>query len=54
MPLREVRNMSALPDAGRKYVIYCQSGRRSAAAVFPFAQRGFKLALLKDGLWAAA
>ena len=54
MPLGEVRNMFALPDTGREYVICCQSGRRSAAAAFLLAQRGFKVALLKGGLWAAA
>lgn len=46
--------MFALPDTGREYVIYFQSGRRSVAAAFLFAQRGFKVALLKGGLWAAA
>jgi len=47
VPRGEVRNMFALPDTGREYVIYCQCGRRSAAAAFLFAQRGFKVALLK-------
>lgn len=54
VPLGEVRNMFALLDRRREYVVYCQSGRRSAAAAFLFAQRGFRVALLEGGLWAAA
>ncbi len=53
VPLGEVRNMFALLDRGREYVAYCQSGRRSAAAAFLFAQRGFRVAVLEGGLWAA-
>lgn len=32
VPLNEVRNMFALLDRTREYVVYCQSGRRSFAA----------------------
>lgn len=53
VPLNEVRNSFSALDPGREYVIYCQSGRRSSAAAFLFAQRGFKVALLEGGLWAA-
>jgi CRP-like cAMP-binding protein len=50
VPLAEVRNMFAVLDRTKEYVAYCQSGRRSAAAAFLFAQRGFKVWLLDGGL----
>jgi len=53
VPLNEVRNSFAVLDASKEYVVYCQSGRRSSAAAFLFAQRGFKVWLLEGGLWAA-
>jgi len=53
VPLNEVRNSFSVLDPGREYVVYCQSGRRSSAAAFLFAQRGFKVSLLRGGLWAA-
>jgi len=53
VPLAEVRNMFAVLDRSREYIVYCQSGRRSAAAAFLFAQRGFDVRLLDGGLWAA-
>ncbi len=51
VPLNEVRNMFAVLDRSREYVVYCQSGRRSSAAAFLFAQRGFRVCLLEGGLW---
>ncbi|TMH71112.1 MAG: cyclic nucleotide-binding domain-containing protein [Betaproteobacteria bacterium] len=54
VPLAEVRNMFAVLDRSREYVAYCQSGRRSAAAAFLFAQRGFRVWLLEGGLKRAA
>ena len=53
VPLNEVRNSFSVLDPAREYVTYCQSGRRSSAAAFLFAQRGFKVSLLEGGLWAA-
>lgn len=53
VPLNEVRNSFAALDPARDYVVYCQSGRRSSAAAFLFAQRGFRVSLLEGGLWAA-
>ena len=50
VPLAEVRNMFAVLDKSKEYVAYCQSGRRSAAAAFLFAQRGFKVWVLEGGL----
>jgi rhodanese-related sulfurtransferase len=53
VPLAEVRNMFAVLDKNKEYVAYCQSGRRSAAAAFLFAQRGFTVWLLEGGLKSA-
>jgi len=53
VPLAEVRNMFAVLDRNKEYVAYCQSGRRSAAAAFLFAQRGFKVWVLEGGLKSA-
>jgi len=50
VPLAEVRNMFAVLDRSKEYIAYCQSGRRSAAAAFLFAQRGFKVWVLDGGL----
>lgn len=50
VPLAEVRNMFAVLDRTKEYIAYCQSGRRSAAAAFLFAQRGFKVWFLEGGL----
>jgi rhodanese-related sulfurtransferase len=50
VPLAEVRNMFAGLDRSKDYIAYCQSGRRSAAAAFLFAQRGFRVWLLEGGL----
>jgi len=46
VPLSEVRNMFSVLDPAREYIVYCQSGRRSAAAAFLFAQRGFDVWVL--------
>lgn len=53
LPLNEVRNGFAVLDPGREYIVYCQSGRRSSAAAFLLAQRGFRVSVLEGGLWAA-
>jgi CRP-like cAMP-binding protein len=53
VPLNEVRDSFPVLDRGREYIAYCQSGRRSSAAAFLFAQRGFQVCLLDGGLWAA-
>ena len=53
VPLNEVRNSYSVLDRAREYVVYCQSGRRSSAAAFLFAQSGFKVCLLEGGLWAS-
>jgi rhodanese-related sulfurtransferase len=53
VPLAEIRNAFGVLDKGREYLVYCQSGRRSAAAAFLLAHRGFRVFLLDGGLWAA-
>ena len=53
VPLNEVRNSFSVLEPSCEYVVYCQSGRRSSAAAFLFAQRGFRVSLLEGGLWAA-
>jgi CRP-like cAMP-binding protein len=53
VPLNEVRDSFPVLDRAREYIVYCQSGRRSSAAAFLFAQRGFQVRLLEGGLWAA-
>jgi rhodanese-related sulfurtransferase len=51
IPLAEVRNAFDVLNKGRDYVVYCQSERRSSAAAFLLAQRGYKAYLLSGGLW---
>ncbi len=51
IPLSEIRNAFGLLDKAREYVLYCQSERRSAAAAFLLAQRGYRAFLLAGGLW---
>lgn len=51
IPLSEIRNAFDVLDRGREYVLYCQSERRSAAATFLLAQRGYRAFLLAGGLW---
>lgn len=50
IPLNELRD--ALPglSGARKYVVYCQTGRRSSAAAFLLSQHGFDASLLAGGL----
>jgi hypothetical protein len=37
-------------DKNLKYVVYCDTGRRSAAAAFLLTQRGFNVSVLEGGL----
>jgi rhodanese-related sulfurtransferase len=52
IPLAEVRNAAGILDRSREFIVYCQSGRRSSAAAFLLAQRGFSAYVLKGGLGA--
>jgi len=51
IPLSEIRDAAELLDRDREYIVYCQSGRRSSAAAFLLAQRGYRAYLLEDGTW---
>jgi len=54
IPINEIRQAYSMLDKGREYVAYCQSGRRSSAAAFLLAQRGFAAYVLEGGLKALA
>lgn len=51
VPLNDVRNAIDVLDRGKKYIAYCQSGRRSAVAAFILAQAGYDILVLDGGLW---
>jgi rhodanese-related sulfurtransferase len=51
IPLSEIRNAFGALEMDEEYIIYCQSGRRSSAAAFLLAQRGYHVYLLEGGLW---
>jgi rhodanese-related sulfurtransferase len=51
VPLGELRHALDVLDKAVEYIAYCQSGRRSAAAAFLLAQRGYKAAVLAGGIW---
>lgn len=51
IPLSEIRNAFGVLDMGEEYIVYCQSGRRSSAAAFLLAQRGYHVFVLEGGLW---
>jgi rhodanese-related sulfurtransferase len=50
VPLAEIRNAFGLLGMKDQYVVYCQTGTRSAAAAFLLAQRGYRANLLERGL----
>lgn len=50
IPLGELRHAFSGLDRTKEYIAYCQSGRRSGAAAFLLAQRGFQAAVLAGGL----
>jgi len=50
LPLSEIRQLAAGLDPDKTYVLYCQTGRRSAAAAFILAQRGFDVLVLAGGM----
>jgi CRP-like cAMP-binding protein len=50
MPLHLLRLKARLLDGGATYLCYCDSGRRSASAVFMLSQLGFRAYALRDGL----
>lgn len=50
IPLATIRNSYARLDKVKKYIVYCDTGRRSAAAAFLLGKRGFNVAVLEGGL----
>lgn len=52
VPLNEIRNAIGVLERSKKYIAYCQSGKRSAAAAFILAQAGYDVQVLDGGLWA--
>ena len=40
LPLNEIRQLAIDLDKTKTYIVYCQTGRRSSAAVFGLAQCG--------------
>jgi len=50
IPLSQLRQKADSLDVGREYIVYCDTGRRSSAAAFLLSERGFNIALLKDGI----
>ena len=50
VPLSALRDSIAEHDPGKGFVVYCNSGRRSAAAAFLLAQRGIASWMLDGGL----
>lgn len=55
MPLYFLRKDMHRLDADKQYVVYCDSGRRSASAAYLMSQRGYDVRILKGGMqsWAA-
>jgi CRP-like cAMP-binding protein len=50
VPLAHIRDKANVLDSRKKYIIYCDTGRRSAAAAFILSQRGFEVCVLEGGL----
>ncbi|WP_447590935.1 cyclic nucleotide-binding domain-containing protein [Aquipseudomonas campi] len=50
MPLHLLRLKTRLLDKARTYLCYCDSGKRSASAVFLLSQLGFSAYALRDGV----
>jgi CRP-like cAMP-binding protein len=50
MPLHLLRLKARLLNKANTYLCYCDSGKRSASAVFLLSQLGYKVYALRDGL----
>ena len=50
IPLASIRDKASTLATNIKYVIYCDTGRRSAAAAFLLSQRGLDVCVLEGGL----
>ena len=49
LPLNEIRQLAKDLDKTKTYIVYCQTGRRSSAAVFALAQCGLTAVVLDGG-----
>jgi rhodanese-related sulfurtransferase len=49
LPLNEIRQLAKDLDKTKTYIVYCQTGRRSSAAVFALAQCGLTAIVLDGG-----
>lgn len=49
LPLSALRLEAQSLDRGRKYIVCCETGRRSASAAFVLSQRGFEVSVLEQG-----
>jgi rhodanese-related sulfurtransferase len=52
VPLFMLRLKASSLDHGKKYIVYCDTGRRSSSAVYLLTERGFDAYVLKGGLMA--
>ena len=50
IPLNTLRIKTGTLDSKQKYIVYCDSGRRSSAAAFLLSERGMQVYCLKGGL----
>jgi CRP-like cAMP-binding protein len=50
LPLNDLRRKATNLDARRKYIVYCESGARSAAGAFLLSQRKLDVCVLRGGL----
>jgi rhodanese-related sulfurtransferase len=50
IPLHELREKTHYLEPGKKYVLYCDTGQRSAAAAFLLGQSGLDVYVLQGGL----
>src|SRR5438046_7324675 len=51
IPLSEIRNAFGVLDKGKEYVLYCQGGRRRAAAAYLLDRCGFCALWILVGVW---
>lgn len=51
LPLQALRVKSRLLPKERRYIVYCDTGRRSAAAAFLLGVLGYDTQILEGGLW---
>lgn len=49
LPLNEIRHLANNLDENKEYILYCQTGRRSAAAAFVLALNGLNVKILFGG-----